>query len=107
MTNELKPCISPSILSLIHHALKDMLNHNSNNFQVAINTVTSVIYEVCSAVCQNLGPQYIRLPDANEEIEEKVSEFERKFGVIQAFECTDGTHTHQVFTGKFQGLLLL
>ena len=64
----------------------------ANNFGVVINTPTSVIYEVCLAICQNLGRQYICLPKPREEIRGKVSEFEAKFGMIQSFECTDGTH---------------
>ena len=34
----------------------------------------------------------IRLPKTREETREKVSEFEAKFGMIQAFGCIDGTH---------------
>ena len=83
------------------------LTMTANNFGVAINTASSVIYEVCLTICQNLGPQYIRLPKTREEMMEMVSEFEVKFGMIQAFGCIDDTHTHQVFIGKFTGLLLL
>ena len=79
----------------------------ANNFGVAINTASSVIYEVCSAIYQNLGPHCICLPKTSEQIREKVSKFEAKFGVIQAFGCIDGTHTHLVSTGNFKGLLLL
>ena len=64
----------------------------TNNFGVAINATSFVIYEVCLAICQNLGPQYIRLPKIREETRENVSEFEPKFGMIQAFGCIDCTH---------------
>ena len=47
------------------------------------------------------------MPKTREEMTEKVSEFEVQFGMIQAFGCIDGTHTHQVSIGKFTGLLLL
>ena len=50
------------------------------------------------AICQNLGPQYVRLPKTREEMREKVSEFEAKFGVIQAFGCNNDLHIHQVST---------
>ena len=73
----------------------------ANNFGVAINAASSVMYEVCLALSQNIGPQYIRLLQAREEMREKVSEFEAKFGMMQTFGCIDGTHTHQVSTGKF------
>ena len=55
----------------------------ANNFGVAINTGSYVIYDVCLVICQNLGPQYMR---------ENVTKFEAKFGMIQVFECIDGTH---------------
>ena len=64
----------------------------NNNFGVAINTASSVIYDVCLAICQNLGPQYIRLLKTRKEMREKVSEFEAKFGMMQAFGCIDGIH---------------
>ena len=81
-------------LALTLYYLKDTgsLIITANNFGVAINTASSVIYEVCLAICQNLGPQYIRLPKTREEMREKVSEFEAKFGMIQAFGCIDGIH---------------
>ena len=63
-----------------------------NNFGVAISTASSVIYEVCLTVCQNLGPQYIRLPKTKEGMREPVSQFEAKFGMIQAFGYIDGPH---------------
>ena len=81
LTNELQPYISPSLLLPNHLALnadkklaqtlyylkdKGSLTMTANNFGVAINTVSSVIYEVCLAICQNLGPQYIRLPKTRE-----------------------------------------
>ena len=65
----------------------------ANNFGVAINTVSSVIYEVCLAIGQKkLGPQYTRLPKTREGMRERVSEFEAKFVMIQAFGCIDSTH---------------
>ena len=64
----------------------------ANNFGVAINTASSVIYKVCLAIYQNLETQCIRLPKAREELREKVSEFKAKFGMIQALGCIDGTH---------------
>ena len=106
LTNELEPYISPSLLSPNHRVLnadkklaltlyylKDTgsLIMTANNIGVAINTASSVIYEVCLAICQNLGPQFC-LPKTREEIRKKVSEFEAKFGMIQAFGCIDGTH---------------
>ena len=71
-TNELQPYISPRLLLLNHgtlnadkklaltlYYLKDTgsLIITANNFGGAIATATSIIYEVCLVICQNLGPQ--------------------------------------------------
>ena len=72
LTKELQPYISPILLSPNHRALntdkklaltlyylKDTgsLIMTAHNFGVAINTVSSVIYEVYLVICQNLGNQ--------------------------------------------------
>ena len=54
----------------------------AKNFGVAVK---SVIYEDCLAICQNLEPQYIFLPQTRGGMREKVSDFEAKFGMMQAF----------------------
>ena len=64
----------------------------TNNFGVTINTASSVISEVYLAICQNLGPQYIRLGKTSEEMRENVSEFEEKVGMIEDLGCIYGTH---------------
>ena len=93
LTNELQGYISHSLLSSNHRTLNadkklaltlyylkvtESLIMKANNFGVAINTGSYVIYDVCLVICQNLGPQYMR---------ENVTEFEAKFGMIQVFEC--------------------
>ena len=37
-------------------------------------------------------PKYLKLPEIASEMRQKVSEFEAKFGMVQAFGCIDGTH---------------
>jgi hypothetical protein len=54
--------------------------------------VIKVITEVCSAINRLLGPTYIHLPRNKGEMRQKASEFELKFGMIQAIGCIDGTH---------------
>ena len=123
LTKELQPYISPSLLSPNHSALNADKNlaltlyyledtgsliMTAINFRVAINTASSVIYEVCLAICQILGPQYIGLPKTKEEMREKIFEFESKFGIVQALGVLmSASCTHQVSSGKFIGLYLL
>ena len=52
----------------------------ANNFGAAINTASFVIYEVCLAICQNLGPQYICLPKAGEEMRKRFLNLKQSLG---------------------------
>ena len=81
-------------LGIILYYLKDTgsLPMTANVFGVAANTVGSVVYEVCKAISQHLGPKLLFLPRNKKEMMEKVAEFESKYGMVQAFGCIDGTH---------------
>ena len=67
----------------------DSLGMTASAFGIAINTASVIIGDVCK---ENLGPKYIYMPQDCDEIRRKVSEFEAKFGMIQAMGCIDGTH---------------
>ena len=64
----------------------------ANSFGIASNTASAVINEVCNAIVLYEGPKYLHLPKTNQEMKEKISQFETKFGMTQAFGCIDGTH---------------
>ena len=64
----------------------------ANSFGIATNTASAVIIEVCNSIELYVGPKYLHLPKTNQEIKEKISEFETKFEMTQAFGCIDGTH---------------
>ncbi|CAB4035871.1 Hypothetical predicted protein, partial [Paramuricea clavata] len=104
---ELRPYISPNLsspnyralsaekkLALTLYYLKDTgsLVMTANTFGIAINTASVIIAEVCMAISKNLGPKYIHMLRNHEVMRNKVSEFETKFGMIQAMGCIDGTH---------------
>ena len=76
------------------HYLKDCgtLSMTANSFGIAVITALAVINEACNAIVLYVGPRYLHLPKRNQELEEKISEFEIKFELIKAFECIDGTH---------------
>ena len=59
---------------------------------IAVNTTSAVIIEIGHAISKYLGPKYLHLPKDQEEMRRKVSKFEAKFGMTQAFGCVDGTH---------------
>ena len=81
-------------LAVTLYYLKDTgsLWMTANTFGIHQSTVTKVITEVCSAINRLLGPTYIHLPRNKGEMRQKASEFELKFGMIQAIGCIDGTH---------------
>ena len=81
-------------LAVTLYYLKDTgsLWMTANTFGIHQCTVTKTVIEVCKAINKILGPKYLFLPKTVDEMREKVSEFESKFGMIQAFGCIDGTH---------------
>ena len=64
----------------------------TNSFGTATNNASAVINEVCNSIMLYVRPKYLHLPKTSQEIKEKISEFETKFGLIQAFGCIDGSH---------------
>ena len=107
LVEELRPYISPDQSTPNYRALttdkkvavtlyylKDTgsLAMTANTFGIAIYTASSVILQVCTAISAVLGPKYLKLPQDISEMREKVSEFEAKFGMVQAFGCIYGTH---------------
>ena len=105
--NELKPYISPNILSLNHRALpvekkvaavlyflKDTgsMIMTANTFGIHQCTLSKGVKEVCSVIVTYMVPKLIKIPNSEDEMLSKISEFEAKFGMTQAFGCIDGTH---------------
>ena len=64
----------------------------ANTFGIHVSTASKTIHDVCEAISYHLGPKYIKLPQNEEQMREKVAEFEAKYKCSQAFGCIDGTH---------------
>ena len=64
----------------------------ANIFGIALSTASKIIHEVCKAITEHFGSKYICLPRMEEEMIQKASEFESKYGMMQAIGCIDGTH---------------
>ena len=64
----------------------------ANTFGIHQCTVSNMIVQVCSAISEHLSPEYIRLPKTQDEMREKIAQFETKFGMVHAFSRIDGTH---------------
>ena len=63
-----------------------------NTFGLHPSTVSKVIHQVCRAISDHLGPKYLKIPKTQDEMIEKVSKFEAKYGMPLAFAAVDGTH---------------
>ena len=64
----------------------------ANAFGVHQCTTSKIIILVCDAINKRLGRAYLYLSQDKDEMTGKVSQFELKFGMIQAFGCINGTH---------------
>ena len=72
--------------------IHDLWSWEPTYFGTALSTASKIIYEVCKATTEHLGSKKIRLPRKDNEIIQKTSEIESKYGMIQAFGCIDDTH---------------
>ena len=81
-------------LAVTLYYLKDTgsLWMTANTFGLHQCTVSKTLMEVCDAINSVVGPEYLFLPRNEEEMRKVASEFEIKFGLLQAFGCIDGTH---------------
>ena len=64
----------------------------ASTFGIQQFTLTKVIKEVCSAIVTYMVPKLIKDPNSQDEMLSKISEFEAKLGMTQAFRCIDGIH---------------
>ena len=103
----LRPYISPKGTSPNYRALNTETNlavslyylkdtgsiwMTANTFGIHQSTASKVILEVCKAITTNLGPALLYMLKTEEEMKQKVSQFEVKFGMPQAFDAIDGNH---------------
>jgi len=107
LANELCPFLAPNSdspnrralstekrLAITLYYLKDTgsLWMTANAFGIHQCTASKHIHSVCETINMILGPKYLHLPRNTGEMRRKVSEFEIKFGMTQAYGCIDGTH---------------
>lgn len=106
--NEIRPCIQPGRsprgldilsvekqLALPLYFLKEkkgLLSMTANPFGAACCTVSVTVRKVCDLITSALGPGYINLPSAEQDMSELFKAMENKYGFPQAFGCVDGTH---------------
>ena len=68
------------------------LRKTANAFGLSRQVVSKIVREVCMAITIHLGPDYIKLPFTEPEVEELVTNFYNAHGIPQCLGAIDGTH---------------
>ncbi|XP_047140221.2 uncharacterized protein LOC105845863 [Hydra vulgaris] len=81
-------------LAITIYYLKDTgsLWMTANVFGIYQCTASKTVKIVCDAINNIVGPIYLHLPKNKENMTKLASQFDVKFGIIQAFGCIDGAH---------------
>ena len=101
--NELRPYVSPNILrvlpvekkvAVVLYFLKDTMSMTTaaNTFRIYQGILTNNGKAVCSVIVTYMVPKLTKFPNSQDKMLSKISEFEVKFGMTEAFRCIDGTH---------------
>ena len=59
-------------LTLYYLADEGRMRKTANSFGLSRSSVSIIIRKVCMAICEHLGPQLIRLPVTEAEVQDKV-----------------------------------
>ena len=70
------------------------IRKTANSFGLSRSSVSIIIRRVCCAICNHLGPRYIRLPQTADEVKEKTENFLKTFHFPQCLGAVDGTHVN-------------
>ena len=80
------------VVTLYYHKDTRSLWMIANAFGLHQCFASKIIILVSDAINRHLGPAHLHLLQDKDEMSPKVSEFELKFGMFQAFGCIDATH---------------
>ena len=79
-------------LTLYYLADEGRMRKTANSFGISRPSVSITVRRVCRAICEHLGPQLIRLPTTEEEVNEKTRAFFDCFRFPQCLGAVDGMH---------------
>ena len=107
LVDMLRPYISPDDTSPNHrkldadkklavclYYLKDTgsMWMTANTFGIHQTTVSKIVFDICDAITRKLGPRFLYMPRTEDEVKQKATCMEMKFGMPQALGSIDGTH---------------
>ena len=64
----------------------------ANTFGIHQTTVSQTVFDICDAITRKLGPHFLYMPRTEDEVKQKATCMEMKFGMPQALGSIDGTH---------------
>ena len=70
------------------------MRKTANAFGLSRSTVSIVLRRVCCAICEHMGPLFLRLPTTEEEVKEKTDKFFDHWQFPQCLGAVDGTHIY-------------
>ena len=79
-------------LTLYYLADEGRMRKTANAFGLSRSSVSIIVRRVCSAICEHMGPQLIRLPMTEAEVREKTTNFFHHWQFPQCLGAVDGTH---------------
>ena len=79
-------------LTLYYLADEGRMRKTANSFRLSRSSVSIIVRRVCRTISKQLGPQLIRLPETEAEVQYKVKKFFDRFQFPQCFCAVDGTH---------------
>ena len=79
-------------ITLYYLSDEGCLRKTGNAFGISRQTVSKIVRKVCKAITVYLGPNYVKLPFTEREVNDLVKKFHRAHGFPQCLQAIDGTH---------------
>ena len=81
-------------LTLYYLVDEGRMRKTANSFGLSRSSVSVVVRRVCRVISEYLGPQLIRLPVTEAEVQCKMKKFSYRWHFPQCFGAVDGTHIY-------------
>ena len=61
-------------------------------FRISVSAISYIVKQVCKAIYEHLGPEYLKVPETNEEWLDVAARFEEKWNYPNCLGAIDGKH---------------